>query len=283
MFFATRIFKIIRTNINILLGLTMLIAILLLSFVGSLFIQYDPLRMGLFPPNSPPSFEHILGTDTLGRDVFAQMLVGIKHSIMIGFIVATIGTIVGASIGFLAGYCGGIVDTTLRFITDIFVMLPMLPILILVACFVKIIEIWMMALILSIFAWAWPARQIRSNILSLKERDFIYLAKLSGMSTPEILFQEILPHMFQYLTASFVYSVLWAIMAEVGLEILGLGPQHTITIGMILYWAFFHAAVFRGIWWWIMPPIFAIMWILVSLYLLHVGIDELINPRLRGG
>jgi len=208
------------------------------------------------------------------------MLVGVKNSLIIGFIAASIGTVIGMFIGFL-GYYGGIIDFISRFITDIFITLPMLPMLILISSFTKIVDLWVMALILSIFAWAWPARQIRSHMLSLKEREFIYIAKLSNMRSHEIVFQELLPHIFPYISANFFYAILWAITTEVGLEVLGLGPQHTITIGMILYWAFFHSAVFRGIWWWILSPVLGIILILTSLYLIHIGMDEIINPRLR--
>lgn len=271
----------LRGNRKFMAGFILLIAIIALSYIGRLFIPYDPLLTGMFPIDHPPCKEHPLGTDSLGRDVWAQLLLSIEQSLIVGFIVALIGTLIGATIGFIAGYYGGVVDAILRSIIDVFIVIPMLPILILVASFVRVVSIWMTAMILSIFAWAWPARQVRAQALSLRERDFVYMAKLSGMRSYEIVFVELMPHMLQWLGANFTNSVVWAILTEAGIEFLGLGPQRTMTLGMMLYWAMYHAAVFRGLWWWWAPPIIMIILIATALYLMHIGLDEIVNPRLR--
>jgi len=278
---AKAVLKEVFSNNKLKVGFIMLVVIALMGVVGRRMLPYDPLAAGIFMIDQPPNPKHILGTDSLGRDIFAQLLLGIENSLTIGFIVAIIGTVVGSTIGFVAGYYGGIVDAVLRSITDIFLVIPMLPLLILISSFVRVVDIWMMAMILSIFAWAWPARQIRAQVLSLKERDFVYMAKLSGMGSMEIIFIELMPHMFQWMGANFFNSVVWAILTEAGVEFLGLGPQNTMTLGMILYWAMYHAAVFRGMWWWWVPPIIMIVLIAVSLYLIHIGLDEIVNPRLR--
>ena len=271
----------LASNRKFVVGFAMFIAIVVLSQVGLLLIPYDPLAAALFPIDHPPSQKHILGTDSLGRDVWAQLLFSINQSLLVGFIVAIIGTTVGAVIGFLAGYYGGVVDLVLRGLTDIFIVIPMLPILILIASMVRVVSLWMTAMILSVFAWAWPARQVRAQVLSLKERDFVYMARLSGMGGIEIVFRELMPHMLQWLGANFTNSVVWAILTEAGIEFLGLGPQKTMTLGMMLYWAMYHAAVFRGLWWWWAPPIVTIILIATSLFMMHVGLDEIVNPRLR--
>jgi len=283
-----RIFQPLRPHIGIparnrkfVTGLSFFAVTVLVCIVGRRLLPFNPLRVGRFPMDNAPTPQHPLGTDSLGRDVFGQLLVGIENSLQIGLIVAIIGTLVGASIGFIAGYYGGTIDTVLRLLTDVFLVLPMLPMLILIASFMRVVETWMMAIILSIFSWAWPARQVRGQALSLKQRDFVYMAQLSGMKRLEIVFVELMPHMVQYLGASFFFAIFWAILSETGLELIGLGPQNTMTIGMLLYWAMFHAAVFRGLWWWWSAPLFSLILLLISLYLVHIGLDEVANPRLR--
>lgn len=273
--------KELRKNRKFIVGISMFAAMLLVSVIGVRLLPYNPFRMGLFPRNQPPSPEQPFGTDTLGRSVLGQLLLGIENSLQVAFIVASIGTAFGAVLGFTAGYRGGTADAVLRVINDSFLLLPMLPMVILIASFTRIVEIWMTALILSIFGWAWPARLVRAQTLSLKERDFVYMARLSGKGSMEIIFTELMPHMAQFLTANFANASLWAILAETGLSIVGLGPQHTMTLGMILYWAMYYSAVFNGFWWWWSAPLLAIVWLLTSLYLTHTGLDELVNPRLR--
>lgn len=257
--------------------------IIFISIFGRMLTPFDPLYIGTFPPSLPPSGEHLLGTDSLGRDVLAQLFLGIQLSLTVGLLVATMGTLLGATIGFMAGYYGEIVDQILRSLTDIFLVIPMLPMLILISSFSKPIGIPLMASILALFSWASPARQVRSQTLSIKKRDFIYMAKLSGMRSREIVFTEIMPHMFQWMTANFTNTVLWAVIAETALELLGLGAQHTMTLGMMLYWANSHSAMFNELWWWWGSPTVMLILIFISLYLMHVGIDELVDPRLRRG
>ncbi len=271
----------LKRNKRFLVGFSMLTFMILASTIGTYLLPYNPFRVGLFPRKRPPSLEYPLGTDTLGRNVLGELLLGIQNSLQIAFIVATIGTLFGAVIGFTAGYRGGTIDAILRVINDSFVLLPMLPMVILISCFTRIVEIWMTALILSIFAWAWPARLVRAQTLSLRERDFIYMARLSGKGSMEIVFTELMPHMAQFLTANFANASLWAVLTETGISILGLGPQYTMTVGMILYWANYYSAVFNGFWWWWSAPLIAIIWLLTSLYLVHTGLDEIINPRLK--
>jgi peptide/nickel transport system permease protein len=255
-------------------------SIVLVAIVGKLTTPYDPTIAGKFTPNVPPSMSHLLGTDSLGRDVLAQLFLGTIQSLIIGLIVASIGTVVGSALGFVSGYYEQINMFT-RIIIDTFVTVPMLPILILISSFFRTPSILLIAGVLSIFSWAWPARQVRSQTLSIKERDFISMAELSGMNGTEIMFKEIMPHMLQWMIANFVNAILWAMMTEAGLSILGLGPQTTITLGMMLYWANFYTAILRNLWWWWLPPLTMLIVIFLSLYLISTGLDELLNPRLR--
>ena len=135
--------------------------------------------------------------------------------------------------------------------------------------------------LLAALAWMWPARTIRSQVLSLRERAYIQMAKLSGMRTPEIIFREIMPNLLPFLAASFVGSVSAAILASIGLEALGLGPQSEPTLGMTIYWSIAYKAIIRGLWWWIVMPIALIIILFISLFLMSAGLDEIANPRLR--
>jgi peptide/nickel transport system permease protein len=270
-------------NVKFKIGFALFTSIVLISIVGSLATPYDPSIGGKFRPNEPPSISHLLGTDSMGRDILAQIFLGTVQSLIIGLIVAFVGTVVGSTLGFMAGYYGGLIDAFFRTIIDTFVVVPMLPILILISSFFRTVSIWLVAGILSMFSWAWPARQIRSQTFSLKERDFISVAKLSGMSGSEIILKEIMPHMLQWMIANFVNAVLWSMLTEAGLEILGLGPQTTITLGMMLYWANVYSALLRNLWWWWFPPLTMLILLFLSLYLIHNGLDELLNPRSRKG
>jgi peptide/nickel transport system permease protein len=269
------------SNKKFVVGFMILAGITLTAVIGDMLLTFDPLRTGRFPLSQPPSLAHLLGTDTLGRDLFAQLLLGIESSLTIGLIVATVSTLLGATMGFIAGYYKGFVDLLIRSVTDTFIVLPLLPILILISCLLRTISIFVMAAILCIFSWAWTARQVRSQTLSVKESDFVYMSKLSGMKGREIIFTEIMPHMLQWMIANFINVALWAMIIEAGLEMLGLGPHNTMTLGMMLYWANLHSAMFREMWWWWAPPVIVLVLIFVSLYTISIGLDETINPRQR--
>lgn len=274
--YATRISR------KFAIGFIALMVIISGSLIGSFLLPRDYYRTGSFTPNTPPSWSNPLGTDSLGRDVLAQLSWGTQNSIRIGLIAATIGTLVGAVIGFIAGYHGGYLDKVLNVIIDMVLSIPSLLFLVLIAALIKgAVTVEVMALIISITNWAWPARQIRAQALSLKERDFVYMAKLSGMSSSEIIFKELMPHMFQWMGANFINAFLAAVLTEAGLSILGLGPQREMTLGMMLYWALNYSAIYRGLHWWWSSPVITLIILFTTLYILHVGFDEVINPRMR--
>jgi peptide/nickel transport system permease protein len=269
-------------NRSFSVGFAMFLVMLVVASSGRLLSSPDLLRVGHSAPSLPPSLDHLLGTDVLGRDISVQLYGAILNSLKIGLIAATVGTAVGALIGFVAGYYGGITDSVLRVLTDVFLSVPSLMFLVLISALVRVVSIEAMAMIIALFAWAWPARQIRAQALSLKEREFVYMAKLSGMGNLELVIRELMPHMLQWMIANFVNAYLSAILTESGLSILGLGPQVDMTLGMMLWWALNSAAMYRGIWWWWGAPVFVLIYSFFSLYLMHAGLDELINPRLRG-
>jgi len=261
-------------------GFMLLFAIILLGLIPSIFSIPYPL-FGNVPIFRRPSIQYPLGTDGLGRDLLVVLLYSIRTSLYIGFLAGSIGTAIGIFIGLLGGYKGGFVDDILRNLTDVFLVIPPWPILILISAAVRGISIPMMAGLLAAFSWQGSARTIRAQAMSLKEREFVNIAWLTGSGTFEILFAEILPNMIPFVAAGFVLSVTGAILAEVSLEVIGLGPTKATSIGLMLYWAQQYSATVKGWWWWAIPPITVLVLIFVSLFLMASGLDEISNPRVR--
>jgi len=267
------------SNSFFVIGFASYVGLVAACAVGYLIIPKDLARVGAAPPLLPPQADHFLGTDVLGRDILALLVEATLNSSKIGLIAATFGTIVGTLIGFVSGYYGGLPDNVLRLITDVFLAVPSMLFLILISALVRVVTVEMMALLIAIFSWPWPARQVRAQALSLKEREFVYLAWLSGESKFEIILKELMPHMVPWMAANFVNAYLVAILTEAGLAILGLGPQTDITLGILLWWALSHAAIFRGLWWWWLPPVILLIYSFFTLYLIQIGISEVVNPR----
>jgi len=271
----------LRHNKKLLIGLIGFLTVLSISLsVYPLSIPFPPV-LGQDKAKLPPSSEHPLGTDNFGRDLLTVFLYAIQLSLYIGVIAGTVGTSIGILIGFVSGYKGGYVDDVLRSFVDVFMVIPLVPILAIIMVVVKSVPLHVMALILGAFSWPGAARTIRSQILSLKEREFIDLARISGLNQFEILFKEILPNMLPYLSIVFVGSVVGAMFAEVGLEVIGLGPQAVGTLGYLFHWAILNVAVLKGWWWWVVPPTAALVSTFASLYIITVGLDEFANPRLK--
>jgi peptide/nickel transport system permease protein len=229
-----------------------------------------------------PSWDHPLGTESSGRDMLAVLLVGAPRSLRVGLIAATIGMLIGILLGFSAGYLGGWVDTVVRTLSDSIVVIPSLAVLIVIGAYVKVLSIENMALLLALFAWPGPTRYLRAQVLTMRERGYVNMARISGASTFDIMFKEMMPNMLPYIAASYTGNVSGAILAATGLEVLGLGPTRIPTLGMTIYYAISAAAILRGMWWWWGIPIAALIVIFSGLFLMTVGLDEIANPRLRG-
>ena len=268
-------------NRKFVIGLIIFVTLATIAVLGNILVDPSQRSTGSFPPRLPPGPGGLLGTDALGRSVAYEMAEAIPNSLQVGLIAATLGTLLGAFIGFAAGYFGRVVDGLLRILIDVFLSVPSLLFLILIASLVRGVGVQTMALIIGFFAWAWPARQVRAQVLSLKERAFVQVARLSGMSGLEIIFRELMPHMLQWLGANFVNAFIAAILAEAGLSIIGLGPQKEMTLGMMIYWALSYGAILQNLWWWWMTPVLTLICLFLSLYLIHLGFDEVSNPRLR--
>jgi peptide/nickel transport system permease protein len=278
-------------NPKLLVGASLVILILLLGLVGPLFWDVTLARVGTSPLNLPPFWltdqtppgqtAHPLGTDNSGRDMLALIITGAPSSLKVGFIAAGIGMAVGITLGFTSGFLGGWVDNVIRTITDSWVTIPSLLVLVTLSAYIKP-TVMTMAYLLAAFAWAGPTRYIRAQALSMRERGYVRMARLSGSSTLSIIFREMFPNLLPYLAASLAGNISGAILAATGLEALGLGPQRVPTLGMTVYWSIRASAVLRGMWWWWGFPILILIIIFTGFFLMAIGLDEIANPRLRG-
>jgi len=263
-------------------GLVILLILALITLLGPLFVSEDQTHVGSAPPDLRPSSEYLLGSDTQGREMLAVIVYGTPLTLRIGLIAGTIGLLVGMLFGFIAGYYGGFWDTLLRGAADVMLTIPGLLILVVIASTIEgAVDVNTQALVVSLLAWMYPTRTIRSQVLSMRERGYIQIARLSGMRGPEIIVREMIPNLLPYLAASFVAAVAAAILASIGLEALGLGPQNEPTLGMAIYWAMYYTTIIRGVWWSWGPPIAVIGLIFVGLFLVSAGLDQVANPRLR--
>lgn len=283
-------------NGKFLLGLAIVIAVISIKFIGPLFWNTDLALIGSVPTNvvpvwvdelPSPTFKpanpaHPLGTESKGRDMLAVIIVGTPRSLGVGLIGAGIGMLVGIVLGFSAGLIGGWWDSVVSTLADVVITIPGLAVLVVIASYISQLEVASMALIMALFAWPLPTRMIRSQVLSMRERGYIQMAELSGASTIDIMFKEIMPNLLPFLAASFTVTVSGVILAATGLETLGLGPTRIPTLGMTINNALQSSAIFRGMWWWWGPPIVMLIIIFVGLFLMTIGLDEIANPRLRG-
>jgi len=269
-------------NPNLTAGMVLLLILLLICLVGPLLINVNHARATSVLPDQPPSRDFPLGTDDQGRDLAAVLVAGLPLTLRIGFIAGGVGLSIGIVLGLIAGYRRGVLDAIVRMVVDTLLTVPGLLVLIIIADSIKgVISINSMALVVASLAWMQPTRTIRSQVLTLRERAYIEVARMSGVGTLSLIVRELLPNLLPYLAASFVGAVGAAVLASIGLEALGLGPQDAPDIGMTIYWAITFNALLRGLWWWWVTPIITLMVLFIGLFLVSSGLDEIANPRLR--
>jgi peptide/nickel transport system permease protein len=272
----------LRRNPSLMVGIGLLTVLALFVTVGHLFVDTEDARALSVRPLRPPSWDYPFGTDRQGRDLLAVMVAGTPLTLRIGFIAGFLGVGIGTVLAFVAAYYGGLLDTVIRGIADIGLTVPGLLVLIIIAVSIKTsLTVNQMALIVASLAWLNPTRTIRAQVLTLRERGYVEVARMSGMSGPAIIFFEMMPNLLPYLAATLVNAVSSAILASIGLEVLGLGPIDAPTLGMTLYWVNFNAAMINGWWWWWTAPTVIIVLVFLGLFFLTVGLDEIANPRLR--
>jgi peptide/nickel transport system permease protein len=269
-------------NPSLALGAGLLLVLALFVAIGHVVVDTDKARALSVRALQPPSWEFPFGTDRQGRDLLAVMVAGTPLTLRIGFIAGFLGVGIGTVLAFVAGYYRGWLDTVIRGIADIGLTVPGLLVLILIAVSIKGgLTVNQMAIVVASLAWLSPTRTIRAQVLTLRERAYVEVARMSGMSGPGIIFKELMPNLLPYLAATLVNAVSAAILASIGLEVLGLGPIDAPTLGMTLYWVNFNAAMINGWWWWWTAPTVIILLVFLGLFFVTVGLDEIANPRLR--
>jgi peptide/nickel transport system permease protein len=261
-------------------SILLLIAVLVaaLSYVS----PYGPNERRVVPKDRLPSLEYILGTTSLGQDVFWQLTFAIRNSLIIAGLAALIGRAIGVTLGSFSGYVGGATDRMLSSVTDTFNVIPRLPLLMLIAFMLRgKISILILALFLGLLDWAWPSKRYRAQVLSLREEEFTQTAVFSGMRTLKVIFREHLPFLIPFLLADWVSGFMWAVGMEITLSILGLGDLTKPTIGTMIYWAQYYQAMLARKFWWLLAPIVTSVVIVVAFYLLSTSLTEYLDPRTR--
>jgi peptide/nickel transport system permease protein len=268
------------SNKRLRVGLTVVLLFLILAFVGPLLTHYK-WDDYVGPVYHPPSSEYWFGTTTFGQDVFTQFILGLKASFLVGIIGGGIGTLIGVLVGFTAGYHGGMIDEFLNMLTNIVIVIPTLAILLIISVYLKVRGVLIESIFIGFTAWPWAARAIRAQTFSLRSRDFVDLARISGIKPLKIMFTEIAPNMMSYLLMTFILQFGGAILIAATLDFIGLGPTNAISLGLMMNLAVLWGALPLGMWWWFVPPGAAIAAIVGALYLTNVGLDEVFNPKLR--
>jgi peptide/nickel transport system permease protein len=267
-------------NAKLRIGVVIVLLFVVLALIGPLLTKYEP-REYVAPGAQPPSSQFWFGTTSFGEDVFTQFVYGLGATFIVGIIGGGLGTLIGILIGFIAGYRGGIVDEILNMLTNIVLVVPSLVVLLIIAAYLEVRGLLFESLFIGVFSWPWAARAIRSQTFSLRSRDFVDLARLSGMKPLKIIFTEIAPNMMSYLLLTFILQFGGAILTAATLDFIGLGPTKGMSLGLMMNNANTYSAVMLHMWWWFVPPGLAITVIVGALYVTNVGLDEIFNPRLR--
>jgi peptide/nickel transport system permease protein len=268
-------------HLRLKLGIAILAIFVLGSFILPLFTPVDPSQQGTYLKNLPLSGQHLLGTNALGQDIFWFLVFAIRNSLLLG-VTASLGiAVISTFVGLSAGYIGGWYERLIMLVIDAFVTIPILPILMIILSVLARgnSSFLMIGLILVIFGWAWGARTIRSMALSLREREFINMARFSGASTFNILISEIFPYVYAYIVVNFINTILFVINTEAALAVIGLSKVEVPTLGSILFWALHYNALLIGQISWLVAPIVATVLLFLGLFLTSTGYNEFSAAR----
>ncbi|HEY9011236.1 MAG TPA: ABC transporter permease [Devosia sp.] len=276
------LFSQLATNKKALIGMAILAIVILVAIFAPLLTEYSPVkRVGR--PHQAPSWEHWLGTTRLGHDVFARLVHGARVSLAVGFGAGFIITLIGTVLGIIAGYRGGVIDEVINFFTNMVLVVPNLPLLLVLAAFIGQASPVVIAIILGLTSWAWGVRVTRAETLSIRQKDFVKSAEMLGEPSWRIMAFEIFPNLISIVGINFIGSVIFAVITEATLEFLGLGDPNTVSWGIMLYNAQNSSALSVGAWWDLLSPCVALAVLGLGLALINFAIDEIANPRLRTG
>ena len=258
------------------------IVILVFFAILSFFAPDDPANWGVHPRDLPPSATNFLGTDSRGIDIFWTATFAVKNSLTIAVVAALVSRLIAVPVAMLAGYKGGTIDRVLTFVSDSFLVIPLFMIIILLAVLLRdSMTLFTLGLILGCFGWAWDARVIRSEILSLRESGFTQTAILSGTHTMPLVLKEYTPFVMPLVFATIINTMSWAIGLEITLAIIGLTNLDIPTLGTMIFWALSYQAILLGYWWWLLTPVVISIFLFIALYWTSVSISEYLDPRSR--
>ncbi|MEU5169969.1 MULTISPECIES: ABC transporter permease [Streptomyces] len=261
-------------------GLLILAFFVALAVAGPWLAPYDPDAMS-DQLLQPPSAEHWFGTTQTGQDVLSQILVGTRGVLLVGFLAGILATVLSVLIGVSAGFLGGAADEILSMLSNVFLVIPGLPLIIIIASFVEDTGDLLIAAVIALTSWAWGARVLRAQTLSLRRRDYVEAARATGESTWRIILFEVMPNLTAVIASGFVGTVIFAVLSEITLAFIGVADISHWNWGTVLFWAQSNQALAQGAWWWFVPAGLCIALLGTALSLINFGIDEFVNPRLR--
>ena len=267
-------------NWKFVLGFGVVLAMLALALFGPILADRAPLEFS-GPTEQAPSSDYWFGTTAFGQDIYAQFVNGLRAAFLVGALGGGLAWLIGAAVGFTAGYRGGWVDDVLNMLTNVVLVIPTIAILIIVAAYLEVQSYAVEAVFIGLTSWPWAARAVRAQTFSLKTREFVDVARLSGRNTRQIIVTELAPNMSSYLLMMFILLFGGAILIGATLDFLGLGPSESVSLGLMMNSAFLSSALVLGSWWWFVPPGVGIIAIVGGLYVMNVGLDEIFNPKLR--
>ena len=276
------VLRYLRRNPSLLLGFVLIGGMLAFSLIGRYFVDYDQAFPLSGPPSMPPDQDWPFGTDADGRNLLAVLVYGTLLTLKIGVIAGCLGLAIGTTLAFVAAYRGGWIDAVTRILVDVLISIPTLLVLVVVGSTLhRTMTTTLMAIIIALLAWREPARQIRAQVLVMREAQYVRVALLNGAGSARVIFREMMPNLLPFLAASFVTAISQAVLASIGLEALGLGTPSEPTLGLTIYWMMNESAFMLGLWWWIIEPIGVLVVLFVGLFLIAAGLDEIANPRSR--
>lgn len=262
------------------LGLGLFLVFVLVAVFAPWLAPYNP-SASLFLPQAVPSAHNLLGTTQSGQDVLSQLIWGARASLEVALGAGLLTTLVAVVVGVLSGFIAGVVDAVLTIVTNVFLIIPSLVLVIVVSSYLQAQSQWLIIVLISVTSWPWGARVLRAQTLSLRAKDFVIAAQVGGAPTWRIAFQEILPNMVSLAAASFFFTCLYAVITAASLQFLGLGDISSVSWGTMLYWANNSEALLTGAWWWFVPPGLCLGLLGASFALMNFAVDEITNPRLR--
>src|SRR5689334_14864373 len=269
-------------NGKVTTGLVILLVFSVVAILGDTIAPYDPSKRGNDILQGP-SWKHWFGTTHIGQDIFSQVVVGTRSVMFVGLTAGVVATIVGVIVGVTSGYLSGTTAEAMSAVSNVFIVIPALPLIIIITNVVPNSGDWTIALVIGCTSWAWGARLLRAQTLSLRRRDFVDAARATGESTWRILAFEILPNLTAIIASSFVGTVVFAVGTEIALAFVGVSGISEWNWGEVLYWAQSSQAMAQGAWWWYVPAGLCIASLGAALSMINFGIDEIVNPRLRAG